>query len=216
MQVWRIASDTPDYLADDLSGAGAKAGVRRRAEAAAGGKRVHFDRLEWHIIQDTATSTAALIQGEMDWFEQPTPENQLLLRRNRNVRVDIADPLGNIGSFRFNHLHPPFDNVKARQALAASLSQQDYMMAFVGDAEVGAGANIGAGTVTCNFDGKQKHRTLIGEEAFIGSGTMLVAPVRVGRGAVIGAGSVVTRDIPDETLAYGVPARERGKIVGSG
>ncbi len=83
---------------------------------------------------------------------------------------------------------------------------------YVGDAEVGAGANIGAGTVTCNFDGRRKHRTVVGEEAFIGSGTMLVAPVRVGRRAVIGAGSVVTRDIPDGTLAYGVPARERGRV----
>lgn len=83
---------------------------------------------------------------------------------------------------------------------------------YVGDAEVGAGANIGAGTVTCNFDGRRKHRTVIGDEAFIGSGTMLVAPVRVGRRAVIGAGSVVTRDIPDRTLAYGVPARERGPV----
>lgn len=83
---------------------------------------------------------------------------------------------------------------------------------YVGDAEVGAGANIGAGTVTCNFDGRRKHRTVIGEEAFIGSGTMLVAPVRVGRRAVIGAGSVVTRDIPDGTLAYGIPARERGRV----
>ncbi|MCX7855599.1 MAG: bifunctional UDP-N-acetylglucosamine diphosphorylase/glucosamine-1-phosphate N-acetyltransferase GlmU, partial [Anaerolineae bacterium] len=83
---------------------------------------------------------------------------------------------------------------------------------YVGDAEVGAGANIGAGTVTCNFDGRQKHRTEIGEEAFIGSGTMLVAPVRVGRRAVIGAGSVVTRNIPDNTVAYGVPARERGTV----
>lgn len=82
---------------------------------------------------------------------------------------------------------------------------------YVGDAEVGTGTNIGAGTVTCNFDGKQKHRTVIGDEAFIGSGTMLVAPVRVGHRAVIGAGSVVTRDIPDDTVAYGVPARERGK-----
>ncbi|MBO9371725.1 MAG: bifunctional UDP-N-acetylglucosamine diphosphorylase/glucosamine-1-phosphate N-acetyltransferase GlmU, partial [Chloroflexi bacterium] len=82
---------------------------------------------------------------------------------------------------------------------------------YVGDAEVGAGANIGAGTVTCNFDGRRKHRTVIGEEAFIGSGTMLVAPVRVGRRAVIGAGSVVTHDIPDDTVAYGVPARERGR-----
>ncbi|MCS7177824.1 MAG: bifunctional UDP-N-acetylglucosamine diphosphorylase/glucosamine-1-phosphate N-acetyltransferase GlmU [Anaerolineae bacterium] len=83
---------------------------------------------------------------------------------------------------------------------------------YVGDAEVGAGTNIGAGTVTCNFDGRRKHRTIIGEEAFIGSGTMLVAPVRVGHRAVIGAGSVVTHDIPDDTVAYGVPARERRKV----
>jgi len=80
---------------------------------------------------------------------------------------------------------------------------------YLGDAGVGAGANIGAGTITCNFDGKQKHRTEIGEGAFIGSDTMLVAPVRVGKGARTGAGSVVTRDVPDGALAYGVPARVR-------
>lgn len=80
---------------------------------------------------------------------------------------------------------------------------------YLGDAEVGARANVGAGTITCNFDGKRKHRTEIGEEAFIGSDTMLVAPVRVGKGARTGAGSVVTRDVPDGALAYGVPARVR-------
>jgi bifunctional UDP-N-acetylglucosamine pyrophosphorylase/glucosamine-1-phosphate N-acetyltransferase len=78
---------------------------------------------------------------------------------------------------------------------------------YLGDTEVGARANIGAGTVTCNYDGQRKHRTVIGEEAFIGSGTMLVAPVRVGKKAKTGAGSVVTRDVPDDSLAYGVPAR---------
>ena len=78
---------------------------------------------------------------------------------------------------------------------------------YLGDADVGAGANIAAGTITCNFDGVQKHRTTIEEDAFIGSDTMLVAPVRVGKGARTGAGSVVTRDIPDGALAYGVPAR---------
>ena len=67
--------------------------------------------------------------------------------------------------------------------------------------EVGDGANIGAGAVTCNFDGEQKHRTEIGEGAFIGSDTMLVAPVRVGAGATTGAGSVITRDVPDGALA---------------
>jgi bifunctional UDP-N-acetylglucosamine pyrophosphorylase/glucosamine-1-phosphate N-acetyltransferase len=78
---------------------------------------------------------------------------------------------------------------------------------YVGDADIGADANIGAGTVTCNFDGERKHKTIVGEGAFIGSDTMLVAPVRVGKGARIGAGSVVTKDIPDGALAFGVPAQ---------
>jgi bifunctional UDP-N-acetylglucosamine pyrophosphorylase/glucosamine-1-phosphate N-acetyltransferase len=80
---------------------------------------------------------------------------------------------------------------------------------YLGDTEVGAGANIGAGTITCNYDGMRKHKTVIEEGAFIGSDTMLVAPVRVGKGAKTGAGSVVTHDVPEGTLAYGVPARVR-------
>ena len=78
---------------------------------------------------------------------------------------------------------------------------------YIGDAEVGEGVNIGAGTITCNYDGVLKHPTYIGDGAFIGSDTMLVAPVRVGSGAATGAGSVVTKDIPADTLAVGVPAR---------
>jgi len=78
---------------------------------------------------------------------------------------------------------------------------------YIGDATVGADVNIGAGTITCNFDGERKHPTEIGDGAFIGSDTMLVAPVRIGRRARTGAGSVVTRDVPDDSVAVGVPAR---------
>jgi bifunctional UDP-N-acetylglucosamine pyrophosphorylase/glucosamine-1-phosphate N-acetyltransferase len=83
---------------------------------------------------------------------------------------------------------------------------------YIGDAQVGEDVNIGAGTITCNYDGERKHRTTIGEGAFIGSGTMLVAPVSVGAAAKVGAGSVVTHDIPANTLAYGVPARAKGSL----
>lgn len=78
---------------------------------------------------------------------------------------------------------------------------------YIGDAEVGDGANIGAGTITCNYDGQAKHRTVIGRNAFIGSDTMLVAPVTIGDGARTGAGSVVTRDVPAGKSAVGSPAR---------
>ena len=74
-------------------------------------------------------------------------------------------------------------------------------LSYIGDAEVGADANIGAGTITCNYDGANKHRTVIEDGAFIGSDTQLVAPVRVGKGAYVGAGSTITKDVPPGALA---------------
>ena len=73
---------------------------------------------------------------------------------------------------------------------------------YLGDAEVGASSNIGAGTITCNYDGANKHKTIIGDAAFIGSNSSLVAPVKIGNGATIGAGSVITRDVVDNALAF--------------
>ncbi|EHJ48725.1 UDP-N-acetylglucosamine pyrophosphorylase [Solidesulfovibrio carbinoliphilus subsp. oakridgensis] len=76
-------------------------------------------------------------------------------------------------------------------------------LTYLGDATVGAGANIGAGTITCNYDGVHKHKTVIGQRAFIGSNSALVAPVTIGEGALVGAGSVITSDVPDGALALG-------------
>lgn len=83
---------------------------------------------------------------------------------------------------------------------------------YLGDATIGSDVNIGAGTITCNYDGEHKNPTEIGEGAFIGSDTMLVAPVKIGEGARTGAGSVVTKDVPPKTLAVGAPARAIRKI----
>jgi bifunctional UDP-N-acetylglucosamine pyrophosphorylase/glucosamine-1-phosphate N-acetyltransferase len=83
---------------------------------------------------------------------------------------------------------------------------------YIGNAKIGAHTNIGAGTVTCNFDGEKKNPTEIGEDAFIGSDTMLIAPIKLGNGARTGAGSIVTRNVPDDTLVVGMPARAIKKL----
>ena len=86
---------------------------------------------------------------------------------------------------------------------------RQHHMSYLGDADVGAGTNVGAGTITANYDGTAKHRTTIGKNVFLGVDTMLRAPVTLGDGARTGAGSVVTRDVPAGKLAVGVPARIR-------
>jgi peptide/nickel transport system substrate-binding protein len=111
------------------------AGYVPRQESAswlAGGRRVATDRIEWSIIADQATAAAALQNGEVDWLELPLPDLVPALRKNRNVMVEIADPLGNIGTLFFNHLYPPFNDMRARRAVLMALSQEDYMRAYVG------------------------------------------------------------------------------------
>jgi bifunctional UDP-N-acetylglucosamine pyrophosphorylase/glucosamine-1-phosphate N-acetyltransferase len=92
-----------------------------------------------------------------------------------------------------------------KSRLGARVRQHHF--SYLGDAQVGDDVNIGAGTVTANFDGTAKHETVIGDGAFIGVDTMLRAPVTVGPGAKTGAGSVVTRDVPAGKTVVGVPAR---------
>jgi len=99
----------------------------------AGGKAMLVDRVEWAIMPDPGTASAALQNGEVDWWENPISDLVPVLKSNRNVAVDIADPLGNLGAFRMNHLYPPFNDVRARRAVLAAMSQEDYMRAVVGD-----------------------------------------------------------------------------------
>src|SRR5467141_160087 len=99
----------------------------------AGGKRMLVDRIEWIVMPDQATASAALQNGEVDWWESPISDLVPLLKTNRNLMVDIADPLGYVGEIRLNHLHPPFNDVRARRALLMAVSQEEYMRAVVSD-----------------------------------------------------------------------------------
>jgi bifunctional UDP-N-acetylglucosamine pyrophosphorylase/glucosamine-1-phosphate N-acetyltransferase len=90
--------------------------------------------------------------------------------------------------------------VEIKEAVIETGAKANHL-SYIGDATVGAGANVGAGTITCNYDGVAKHRTEIGKGAFIGSNSALVAPVKVGEGAYIGSGSVITQDVPPKALA---------------
>jgi len=112
------------------------------------------------------------------------------LRKGAHLGENVH--MGNFGEVKNSYLGP-----------GTKMGHFSYM----GDVTTGQNVNIGAGTITCNYDGVNKYKTNIGDSAFIGSDTMLVAPVNIGNNAKTGAGSVVTRDIPDDSMAFGVPAR---------
>ena len=115
----------------------------------------------------------------------------------------------------YSHLRPGcylergvnLGNYAEAKASRIGAGTQMHHFGYLGDADVGARVNVGAGTITCNYDGRAKHATEIGDEAFIGSDSMLVAPLKIGRKARTGAGAVVTRDVADGVTVVGVPAR---------
>jgi len=102
------------------------------AEWTIGGKIAHFGRVEWQIIPDSATAIAALQKGEVDWYDVVEPDLVPMLRRNADVCLAPQNPTGYSGTLRFNHLHPPFDNVKVRRAVMIGVRQTDYMQAVTG------------------------------------------------------------------------------------
>jgi peptide/nickel transport system substrate-binding protein len=102
-------------------------------EWTSGGKVANFQRIEWKIIPDAATASAALQSGEVDWYEQAQTDLVPLLRRNSDIVIAPSNPQGYIGGLRFNHLHPPFNDVRLRRAVLAAVNQEDYMRAVMGD-----------------------------------------------------------------------------------
>ena len=133
------------------------------------------------------------------------------------VESDIADHC-TVGPFAHLRMNARMDEgsavgnfVEMKKSRLGSKSKAMHLT-YLGDAEVGERTNIGAGTVTCNYDGRAKHRTIIEDDVKIGSDTMLVAPVRVGARSVTGAGSVVTEDVPPDTLVAGVPAKVKKRL----
>ena len=111
----------------------------------------------------------------------------------------------------YSHLRPGSDigegahvgNFVETKKIKLGKGSKANHLTYLGDAEIGAGVNIGAGTITCNYDGVHKHTTVIEDGAFIGSDSTLVAPVRVGKGAYVGAASCITEDVPEDALAVG-------------
>ncbi|MDJ0388002.1 ABC transporter substrate-binding protein [Roseomonas sp. E05] len=99
---------------------------------AAGPKRVFFDRVEWQVMPDPGTATAALQNGEVDWWENPPNDLLPILEGSRDIVTQRATPLGTMGTGIFNHLHPPFDNPAIRRAVLGAVNQQDYMIAAAG------------------------------------------------------------------------------------
>ncbi|MBI5200655.1 MAG: bifunctional UDP-N-acetylglucosamine diphosphorylase/glucosamine-1-phosphate N-acetyltransferase GlmU, partial [Elusimicrobia bacterium] len=110
----------------------------------------------------------------------------------------VAGPRARIGNF---------SEVKASRI---GFGSKIPHLSYIGDADIAEDVNVGAGTITCNYDGVEKHKTVIGAKAFIGSNTNLVAPVKIGRGAKIGAGSTITEDVPEGALAI-ARARQENK-----
>jgi bifunctional UDP-N-acetylglucosamine pyrophosphorylase/glucosamine-1-phosphate N-acetyltransferase len=121
----------------------------------------------------------------------------------------------------FAHLRPgarvgdaaEVGNYAEIKAATLGARSKQHHFSYLGDAEIGEGVNIGAGTITANYDGQRKHRTFIGDRAFIGSDTIIRAPVTIGEGSITGAGSVVTHDVAPGTTVVGVPARPRERRV---
>jgi bifunctional UDP-N-acetylglucosamine pyrophosphorylase/glucosamine-1-phosphate N-acetyltransferase len=180
-----------------------------------------------HCGKDVFIDINAVFEGDVELGDGTTIESNNLIRASKlgagtmvhsNCHIEGATTGSDCEIGPFARLRPGAelaDKVKIgnfveiKKSTVADGSKVNHLT-YIGDAEIGAGVNVGAGTITCNYDGANKHKTKIGDGAFIGSGVQLVAPVEVGSGATIGAGSTITRKAPDDSLTL---ERSRQKSI---
>ena len=170
---------------------------------AAGGKVVKVDRVEWLYIPDSATAAAALNAGEADWWEMLPPDLAPLLRKNKDIRVEIIDPIGSLGVMRFNFLQPPFNNQKMREALLYVVDQRDYVLAAVGSDKNGGtcysfftcgtplSSEIGADAMKGKRD-FDKARKLIQESGYKGEKIVIISATDV---PIVHAQALITTEL---------------------
>jgi bifunctional UDP-N-acetylglucosamine pyrophosphorylase/glucosamine-1-phosphate N-acetyltransferase len=188
-----------------------------------------YIHLDVEVGQDTVIHPQVIIEGSsriganctiQSWtrLRNVTVEDNVTIRNSTVIEDTVLRAQATVGPFARLRMHAEigekavignFVEVKKSKIGKGTKAQH---LAYLGDATLGDDVNIGAGTITCNYDGVRKHETIIEDGVRIGSDTMLVAPVRVGRGSKTGAGAVVTKDVPPDSLAVGVPAMIKKKL----
>ena len=190
----------------ELAGVEAAWQATRRAQAMADGVTLIAPDTVW-FAHDTQLGRDVVIEPNVVFGPGARIEDGATIHAFSHIEGATVGRLANVGPFA--RLRPGADLrvdakvgnfVEIKNAVIGEGAKVSHLT-YIGDADIGAGANIGAGTITCNYDGYFKYRTVVGEGAFIGSNSALVAPVTVGAGAIVAAGSVVTQDVEADALA---------------
>ncbi len=172
------------------------------AEWMTGGKVAHFERIEWRVIPDSATAAAALQSGEADWYEQVQPDLVAMLKANPAIQLGYHNPTGYNGVLRFNHLHPPFDNVAVRRAVMMAVNPADYMASVTaGDASAfttcksifPCGSKYGVEEKSDALEGNiEKARRMLKDSGYKGEKAVVLSPTDL---TTVGPFGDVTYDI---------------------
>jgi bifunctional UDP-N-acetylglucosamine pyrophosphorylase/glucosamine-1-phosphate N-acetyltransferase len=196
----------------ELAAVEAKWQQRRRAQAMADGATLIAPKTVW-FSHDTVIGRDVIIEPNVFFGPGVSVADKVMIRAFCHIEGAVIETGAEVGPYA--RLRPGAvlgekskigNFVEVKKAVFGKGAKANHL-SYIGDATVGAGANIGAGTITCNYDGFFKYQTVIGEGAFIGSNSALVAPVTIGDGAIVGAGSTVTADVSADALALVRPAQ---------